>query len=97
MAHVKAAGTTNNGRDSNPKYRGVKLFWGQVATAWNIVVRQQGLKMEPWKNVYYSRDFTLHASVDAVVTFSRKKFLRFDWRKYTKTVVNVIPHTQETA
>lgn len=95
MAHVKAAGTTNNGRDSNPKYRGVKLFWGQQATAWNVIVRQQGLKMKPGANVYSSRDFTLHAEIDGVVTFSRKKFLKFDWRRYTRTVVNIVPHTAE--
>ena len=91
MAHVKAAGSSNNGRDSNPRYRGVKLFGGQQAIAWNVIVRQQGLKMEPGKNVYSSRDFTLHAEIDWLVTFSRKRFMRLDGRQYVKTVVNVIP------
>ena len=91
MAHVKAAGSTANGRDSNPKYRGVKLFWGQKCIAWNIVVTQQWLKMEPGKNAYFSRDFTIHAKIDWVVSFSKKKCVRFDGRRYLKTIINIVP------
>jgi len=89
MAHVKAAGSTKNGRDSNPKYRGVKIFGGATAVAGNIIVRQQGLKMEPGLNTYVGRDFTIHAAVDGVVVFGRKRCLRFDGRKYVKTTVSV--------
>lgn len=89
MAHVKAAGSTKNGRDSNPKYRGVKVFGGATVVAGNIIVRQQGLKMEPGLNTYFGRDFTIHAAVDGVVVFGQKRCLRFDGRKYLKTTVSV--------
>ena len=89
MAHVKAAGSTKNWRNSNPKYRGVKAFWGQTVVAGNIIVRQQGLKMEPGQNTYVGKDFTIHASVDGVVVFGKKKCVRFDGRRYLKTTVSV--------
>ena len=89
MAHKKAAGSAKNLRDSNPKYRWVKLFGGQVAKAGNIIVRQKGSKFETGKNTYMSKDFTIHAEIDWIVRFSKKKFTRFDGRKYEKTVVNV--------
>lgn len=92
MAHVKAAGSTKNGRDSNPKYRGVKMFGGQTVVAGNIIVRQKGSKMEPGINTYLGRDYTIHAAVDGVVTFGKTKVVRFDGRKYLKTTVSV---TQE--
>jgi large subunit ribosomal protein L27 len=64
MAHKKAAGSAKNLRDSNPKYRGVKLFGGQFAKAGNIIVRQKGDKYKPGKNTYVGRDFTIHAAID---------------------------------
>ncbi len=91
MAHKKAAGSAKNLRDSNPKYRWVKLFGGQVAKAWNIIVRQKGDKYKLGKNVYMGRDFTIHAAIDWIVHFRKKKFVRFDGRKYLKTVVDVLP------
>jgi len=91
MAHKKAAGSAKNLRDSNPKYRWVKLFGGQFAKAWNIIVRQKWDKYKPWKNVYMWKDFTIHAAVDGIVQFRKKKVQRFDWSKYLKTVVDVIP------
>ncbi len=91
MAHKKAAGSAKNLRDSNPKYRWVKLFWWQFAKAWNIIIRQKGDKYKLGKNVYMGRDFTIHAAIDGVVQFRKKKIVRFDWRKYLKTVVDVIP------
>jgi len=91
MAHKKAAGSAKNLRDSNPKYRWVKLFGGQTAKAGNIIVRQKGNKYITGENTYTGRDFTIHASVDGVVKFSRKKVTRFDGRKYERTVVNVVP------
>lgn len=89
MAHKKAGWSAKNLRDSNPKYRGVKIFGGQAASAGNIILRQKGSKYECGKNTYESSDFTIHAAVDGKVAFSTKKFTRFDGRKYIKTVVSV--------
>lgn len=91
MAHKKAAGSAKNLRDSNPKYRGVKVFWWQPVVAWNIIVRQKWNKYEKWENTYLAKDFSIHSSIDGIVTFSKKNKLRFDGRKYLKTVVNVVP------
>lgn len=71
MAHKKGQGSSRNGRDSNPKYRGVKLFGGQHARAGNIIVRQVGTVVHPGANVGVGRDWTLFALVDGVVTFER--------------------------
>ena len=90
MAHKKAAGSAKNLRDSNPKYRWVKLFGGQTAKAGNIIIRQKGSKYIPGENAYMASDFTIHAKVDGVVKFSKKRVLRFDGRKYERTVVNVV-------
>ena len=73
MAHKKGVGSTDNGRDSNPKYLGVKLFGGQSARAGNIIVRQRGTKFHAGDNVYRGRDFTLHAAVDGTVVFRRRR------------------------
>ncbi len=73
MAHKKGVGSTDNGRDSNPKYLGVKLFGGQAAIAGNIIVRQRGTKFHPGDNVYMGRDYTLHAAVDGEVVFRRRR------------------------
>lgn len=91
MAHKKAGGKAENLRDSNPKYRGVKLFAGQTARAGNIIVRQKGDKYGLGHNVYKGKDFTIHAKVDGVVFFKKKKCLRFDGRKYLTTMVEIIP------
>jgi len=90
MAHKKAAGSAKNLRDSNPKYRWVKLFGGQTAKAGNIIIRQKGNKYVAGENTYTGKDFTIHASIDGVVKFSRKKVKRFDGRKYERTVVNIV-------
>ena len=89
MAHKKAAGAAKNLRDSQPKYRGIKLFGGQRAVAWNIIVRQNGSKYECWDNTYLASDFSIHAATDGIVMFKQKNFKRFDWRTYLKTVVYV--------
>jgi large subunit ribosomal protein L27 len=73
MAHKKGAGSTDNGRDSKPKYLGVKLYGGQYANAGNIIVRQRGTKFHPGENVYMGRDFTLHAAIAGFVGFKRSK------------------------
>lgn len=90
MAHKKAAGSAKNLRDSNPKYRGVKIFWGQPVVAWNIIIRQKWNKYEAWDNTYVAKDFSIHANIAGVVKFSKRNKLRFDGRKYLKTVVNVV-------
>ena len=91
MAHKKAAGSTKNLRDSNPKYRWVKIFGWQFAKAGNIIVRQKWDKYKAWKNTYVWKDFTIHAAIDGIVHFRKKRFLRWDWKKYEKTVVEVLP------
>lgn len=73
MAHKKAGGSTRNGRDSNPKYLGVKLYGGQAVDAGNIIVRQRGTKHHPGRNVGIGVDHTLYALVDGVVEFRRKR------------------------
>ena len=71
MAHKKGQGSTRNGRDSNPKMRGVKRFAGQVVTAGSILVRQKGTKFHAGENVGIGRDWTLFALIDGVVTYER--------------------------
>lgn len=89
MAHKKAAGSAKNLRDSNAKYRWVKIFGGQSVTAWNIIIRQKGQKFVSGVNTYEWKDSTIHAAVSGVVAFKKKSITRFDWRKYLKTVVFV--------
>ena len=69
MAHKKAGGSTSNGRDSNPKYRGVKLFGGQRTRPGMIIVRQKGTKFHPGTGVGMGRDFTIFALQEGVVKF----------------------------
>lgn len=69
MASKKGQGSTRNGRDSNPKMRGVKRFGGEQVTTGNILVRQVGTVFYPGKNVGLGRDFTLFALCDGTVSF----------------------------
>jgi large subunit ribosomal protein L27 len=71
MAHKKGEGSVKNGRDSNSKRLGVKIFGGQPAIAGNIIVRQRGTKYHPGKNVSVGKDFTLFAITDGVVEFRK--------------------------
>ena len=73
MAHKKGAGSSDNGRDSNSKRLGVKLFGGQYAIAGNIIVRQRGTRHNAGENVYMGKDHTLHARVDGIVKFKKKR------------------------
>ena len=73
MAPKKGQGSSRNSRDSNPKYRGVKLYGGQHARAGSIIVRQCGTKFKPGRNVGLGKDFTLFALVDGVVEFKSNK------------------------
>ena len=73
MAHKKGAGSSRNGRDSESKRLGVKLFGGQVAKAGNILVRQRGTRHNPGLNVGIGKDHTLFALIDGEVEFKRKR------------------------
>ena len=73
MAHKKGVGSSKNGRESESKRLGVKIFGGQHAIAGNIIVRQRGTAHHPGDNVYLGKDHTLHARVDGVVRFTKKK------------------------
>ncbi len=71
MAHKKGAGSSRNGRDSQSKRLGVKIYGGQLATAGNIIVRQRGTKHHPGENVGMGKDHTLHALVNGIVSFRK--------------------------
>lgn len=73
MAHKKGQGSSRNGRDSNPQYRGVKLYGGQQARTGAIIVRQCGTKFHAGANVKMGRDCTLFATADGTVKFQGKK------------------------
>lgn len=86
MASKKAGGSTKNGRDSNPKYLGVKAFGGEWVTAGSIIVRQRGTKFRPGRNVGLGRDHTLFALHDGVVSFKAHKTAR--------TEVEILPQAE---
>ncbi|MBL7188590.1 MAG: 50S ribosomal protein L27 [Phycisphaerae bacterium] len=73
MAHKKGQGSSRNGRDSNPQYRGVKLYGGQTAKPGAIIVRQCGTKFFPGSNVSMGKDYTLFATADGKVTFQGRR------------------------
>ena len=83
MALKKGAGSSNNGRESESKRLGVKIFGGQAAIAGNIIVRQRGTQHYPGENVYMGKDHTLHAKIDGVVEFRKKKD--------NKSYVSIVP------
>jgi len=90
MAHKKAQGSTSNGRDSQAKRLGVKVFSGQAVTSGSIIIRQKGNKYWPGKGVDQGKDFTLFAVEDGVVSFYEKRRVRFDGRVYRDIYVNVV-------
>src|ERR1017187_2623273 len=73
MAHKKGAGSSRNGRDSESKRLGVKIYGGQAAIAGNIIVRQRGTKHHPGKGIGMGKDHTLYALVDGIVRFDKKR------------------------
>jgi large subunit ribosomal protein L27 len=83
MAHKKGAGSTKNGRESQSKRLGVKIYGGQAAISGNIIVRQRGTKHHPGENVGIGKDHTLFALVDGTVEFRQ--------RKDERSFVSVIP------
>jgi len=84
MAHKKAGGSSRNGRDSQAKRLGVKVFGGEAISAGGIIVRQRGTKFHPGDNVGIGRDHTLFATVDGTVKFSVTGAL-------SRQTVNVLP------
>lgn len=91
MAKTKATGATKLGRDSLPKYLGVKLFEGQKAKIGQILIRQRGTKFFPGKNVSRGRDDTLYATKEGTVKFTTKRKKSFDESQKIVKVVNVCP------
>lgn len=86
MAHKKGVGSSANGRESESKRLGVKIFGGQAAIAGNIIVRQRGTTHHPGNNVGIGKDHTLFALTDGVVEFKRKR--------NNRSFVSVIPFTE---
>ncbi len=82
MAHKKGAGSSRNGRESESKRLGVKIFGGQGAVAGNIIIRQRGTSHHPGENVFMGKDHTIHAKVDGIVKFTKKR----DNRSYISIV-----------
>ena len=83
MAHKKAGGSTNNGRDSNSKRLGVKRYGGESVTSGAIIVRQRGTRIHPGNNVGLGRDYTIFAKMDGLV--------KFEWAAKGRRRVSVYP------
>ena len=82
MEHKKGVGSSKNGRESESKRLGVKIFGGQTAKAGNIIIRQRGTRHNPGNNVYLGKDHTLHAKIDGIVDFNKKS---------NKSYVSILP------
>jgi len=92
MAKTKATGATKLGRDSLPKYLGIKLFEGQLAQPGQILVRQRGTKFFPGLNVKRAGDDTLYALKKGVIHFRTKRKKSFDKSQRIVKIVDVKPH-----
>jgi len=91
MATTKATGVTKLGRDSLPKYLGIKLFAGQIAKVGQILVRQRGTKFMAGKNVKRAGDDSLYALKEGIVRFSKKRKKGFNNSQRIVNIVNVYP------
>jgi large subunit ribosomal protein L27 len=89
MAHKKAGGSSRNGRDSNPKYLGVKRYGGERVLAGNVLVRQRGTQWKAGKNVGLGRDHTIFALIDGIV--------KFETKRDDRTYVSIMPMPAEAA
>ena len=78
MAHKKGQGSSRNGRDSNPQFRGVKRYGGQLVSPGTIIVRQCGTKFHPGKNVGMGNDYTLFAKIEGNVRFQSNRRVHID-------------------
>ena len=90
MSKTKSAGSTSLGRDSQPKYLGIKLSGGQKAKPGSIIVRQIGTKFLPGENVRRGKDDTLYAIKEGIVKFVTKRIKKFDGNRRMAKVVNVV-------
>lgn len=90
MATKKSAGVSKNGRDSGPKYLGVKINAGQTARIGEIILRQRGTQVMPGKNVGIGRDHTLFALKEGKVKFGTKRKTNFDNTMTRKNIVHVM-------
>jgi large subunit ribosomal protein L27 len=90
MAHKKAGGSSRNGRDSESKRLGVKVYGGQVINAGGIIIRQRGTRVHPGVNVGLGKDHTLFALVDGTVSFTQRGALK-------RAMVDVVAHPEEAA
>jgi large subunit ribosomal protein L27 len=90
MSHKKAGGSTKNGRDSQAKRLGVKLYAGQLVSAGNILVRQKGNTYGAGDNVGTGKDFTLFALKDGLVKFTEKRVKKFDNRVFKSRFVHIV-------
>ncbi len=88
MAHKKGVGSSKNGRESESKRLGVKIFGGQAAISGNIIVRQRGTQHHPGTNVGIGKDHTLFALTDGIVEFRKKR--------NNRSFVSVVPFEKET-
>src|ERR1700712_4197571 len=84
MAHKKGVGSSRNGRDSNPKYRGIKKYGGEHVIPGNIILRQCGTRWHPGNNVGLGTDYTIYALIDGIVKFEHKSKLRYKVSVYPR-------------
>lgn len=89
MSHVKAGGTSKNNRDSAGQRLGVKLFGGQTVKTGQVIVRQTGLTKRAGKGTFVSRNFTIHAAKDGIVTFGERRVRLFSGKTVKRTEVTV--------
>ena len=90
MAHTKAGGSTQLGRDSQPKYLGVKLYDGQIAKPGSIIIRQRGTKFISGEGVKIGNDDTIYATIVGKVKFTTKKKKLFNGQRRLVKIVNVV-------
>ena len=96
MAHKKAGGSTRNNRDSESKRLGVKRYAGERVKSGNILVRQRGTKFAPGLGVGLGKDYTVFATIDGFVKFSKKKVKRFTGKIMERQFVHVVPTREES-
>ncbi len=89
MATKKSAGTTKNGRDSNPRYLGVKLYAGEKAKIGSIIIRQEGLNTLAGSNTKVGKDYTIYAVAEGTVSFGTKRKMGFNGKSKVKNIVHV--------
>ncbi len=91
MATKKAGGSTENGRDSRSKRRGIKRFGGQEVVAGEVLVRQKGYWYRAGENTYVAKDWTIHSRIAGKVEFKKSKVLKFNRRREIATTISVQP------